>query len=120
MKTASAKAKGRNLCKYVKERILTYFSSISQDDIKVTSSGATGEDLQLSPLARRWLPISIECKNRKAIAIYKDYEQCKSNSYAYEPILIIKQNNSKPLAIMDLEYFLQLQLNSANYTKSYV
>jgi hypothetical protein len=35
--------------------------------------GATGEDLLLSPAARRQLPISLECKSRASISVYGFY-----------------------------------------------
>jgi hypothetical protein len=115
MKPQSAKAKGRNLCKYVKDRILAFFPLLFPDDIKVTSSGAGGEDLQFARIARQTLPVSIECKNRAKIAVYKDYAQAKANAAGYEPVLIVKQNHSTPLAIMDLEYYLKLE--SIKYVK---
>ena len=71
--------------------------------------GCGGEDVTLSTAARRLLPISIECKNKAAIAIYKDYAQAVANASSHEPILIVKQNRGKPLAIMDLDYYLQLE-----------
>lgn len=108
MKTASCKAKGRNLCKMVKASIHKILPYILDHDIKVTSSGATGEDLQFSPYARQKLPISVECKNRKAFSIIRDYEQAMSNAGKFEPVLVIKENRGKPLVLVDLEYFLGL------------
>ncbi len=70
--------------------------------------GAGGEDVMLSPRAREILPVSIECKNRAAFAIYKDYKQAESNGKDYEPVLVIKQNHSDPLAVVDLDYLLDL------------
>jgi hypothetical protein len=69
--------------------------------------GAGGEDVQLSPLARSLFSYTVECKNRKAIAVYKDYEQAKTHG-ATEPLVILKQNLSKPLALIDAEHFLDL------------
>jgi len=69
--------------------------------------GANGEDILLSPLARSMFNYTVECKNRKAIAVYKDYEQAKSQKLV-EPLVILKQNNSKPLALVDAEHFLDL------------
>lgn len=108
MNPQSAKAKGRNLQQHVRDCILSRFPELEEDDVRSTSMGAGGEDVQFSPKARMVLPISIECKNRAAFAVYKDYEQAKGNARTYEPVLVIKQNRSKPLAIIDLEYFLHL------------
>ena len=69
--------------------------------------GAGGEDIQLSPLARASVGYSIECKNLNAISVYKYYEQAKTHGQ-HEPLVVIKQNNSKPLAIVDLQHFLEL------------
>lgn len=118
MKTSSAKAKGRNLQKHVRDKILSLFTSLEQADVKSTSMGASGEDVQLSPFARKLLPISVECKAKKAIAIYKDYEQCKANASHYEPMLVIKQNASEVLAIVRLDYILELQRINMEYYRS--
>lgn len=120
MKTSSAKAKGRNLQKYVVSHILTMFDSLVGDDVTSRSMGAGGEDILLSPAARKLLPISIECKNRASFAIYKDYEQAKDNSKSYEPILIVKGNRQKPLAIVDLDHYLRLlyEISKSNSKES--
>ena len=108
MKISSAKAKGRNLQNHVVARILHWFPSL-EGHVKSTSMGVTGEDVQLSPTARSALPISLECKSRAAIAIYKDYEQATRHAQGnFEPVLVVKQNRSKPLAILDLDYYLSL------------
>jgi len=69
----------------------------------------TDYKIDLSPFARDLLPISIECKSRKLIGFYKWYQQAKSNSNDREPVLIIKQDRSKPLVIIDLDYYLNLE-----------
>lgn len=111
MKTSSAKAKGRNLQKYVVSRILSYFPELKNDDITSRSMGAPGEDLLFSPAARGLLGISIECKSHAKYAVYKDYAQAKDNAGVNEPVLVIKQNQDKPLAIVDLDYFIYLHRN---------
>jgi len=112
MKPQSAKNKGREFQKFVKAKIHEYFPKLEDDDIKPQSMGAPGEDLHLSPLARQLLPISIECKHHNKFAIYKVYDQAIENAKDYEPIAIIKQNRSKPLAVMDLDFFLELMRNN--------
>jgi hypothetical protein len=66
--------------------------------------GAGGEDVQLSPAARKLMPFTIECKNMAKIAVYNYYEQAKTHSKG-EPLVVIKQNHSKPLVIVDADYF---------------
>jgi hypothetical protein len=104
----SAKAKGRRLQQQVRDLILSSFPSLEQDDVRSTSMGAGGEDVQLSPAARKLFPYSVECKNLAKIAVFNYYEQSQSNCGNYEPLVVIKQNRSKPLAVVDLDHFMEL------------
>jgi hypothetical protein len=106
MKTSSAKAKGRNLQKWVANQLLAFEPTLEPDDIKSTSMGAGGEDVMLSPAARRVYPWQIECKSYARIAVYDFYNQACSHG-AHEPVVFIKQNQHKPLAIVDAEYFIK-------------
>ena len=108
MKTSSAKAKGRNLQKWVRDKLLRLFSpSLAKDDIRSTSMGASGEDVQLSPLARKLIPFQIETKSYATFAIYKHYEQAAEHG-EYEPLLVIKANHKKPLVVLDAEKFFNM------------
>ena len=69
--------------------------------------GAGGEDVQLSSKARELFPLTVECKSRKAIAVFKDYEQACGHKDV-EPLVILKQNQSKPLALVDAEFFIDM------------
>ena len=62
MKAQSAKAKGRKLQQVVRDGVLKRFPSLEPDDVRSTSMGAGGEDVQLSPVARRLFPYQVECK----------------------------------------------------------
>jgi|TARA_R110000744_G_scaffold269901_2_gene383188 hypothetical protein len=110
IKTSSAKAKGRRHQQWVRDKILALFSkALLPDDVRSTSMGAGGEDVQLSPAARRLFPYSIECKSFKSFAIYKVMDQAADNCpKGAEPIAIIKGDRMKPLAVMDAEHFFQL------------
>ena len=118
MKTSSAKNKGRLLCKVVKKLVLDYYPSLEEDDIKVTSSGATGEDLSFSPKARKVLPLSIECKSRNRISVYAWLDQAGTNAGDYIPMVVARGNNKRPIAIIDLEdLFDLLKENKKNEIK---
>jgi len=109
MKTQSAKAKGRKLQQWVRNVILELINTLEEDDVKSTSMGAGGEDVQLSPAARKRMPVSIECKARKSIAVYSYYSQAEDNCPKnIEPVVVIKADRKKPLALVDAEYFLGL------------
>jgi len=104
LKTASAKNKGRLLQQWVRDQILSRFPSLTIDDVRSTSMGAGGEDIQLSKAARDLFPYTVECKSNARIAVYKFYEQAQAHGKG-EPVVVIKQNRSKPLVIVDAEYF---------------
>lgn len=109
MKPSSGKAKGRLLQQLVRDAILAKYSALEPDDVKSTSMGAGGEDVQLSPAARKLFPYSVEAKSRNTIAVYPWYQQAKTNApKGTEPILVIKQNYSKPLVVLDLEHFMRI------------
>lgn len=108
MKTQSAKAKGRKLQQMVRDLILETFTELEPDDVRSTSMGAGGEDLQLSPAARRKFPYSVECKNVEKLNVWGAYEQAEANSGDHEPLLIMKKNRKKPLVVIDLEAFVEL------------
>jgi len=109
MKTASGKAKGRKLQQIVRDKILEAFPILEPDDAKSCSMGASGEDVQLSPAARRLFPYSVECKARASISVYAWYQQAKTNApKGMEPLLVIKQNYGKPLVVVDLDHYMEL------------
>lgn len=109
MKTASGKAKGRKLQQVVRDKILEAFPTLEPDDCRSTSMGASGEDIQLSPAARKLFPYSVEAKARASISVYAWYQQAKTNAPKdMEPLLVIKQNYGKPLVVIDLDSFMEL------------
>ena len=61
MKTRSAKNKGKRLQNSVRDILLETFTQLEEDDIKSTTMGESGEDIQLSPAARKLIPYAIEC-----------------------------------------------------------
>lgn len=104
----SRKAKGRKFQQMIRDKLLAAFKKLRPDDVKSTSMGASGEDLLFSPFARDLLGISVECKSHKSFAVYKIYDQCATNAKGNEPVVFIKQNNSKPLAVIDADYYITL------------
>lgn len=109
LKPQSAKAKGRKLQQYVRDTILDRFHELQPDDVRSTGMGQGGEDVQLSPAARKVLPVVIECKSVAKVAAARFYDQAKAHSKAsYEPIAIFKENGNKPLAIVDWDFLLYL------------
>ncbi len=107
MKTSSAKAKGRKLQQWFRDRLIDVLE-IHEEDIESRSMGAGGEDLIMARAARVKFPYSTECKNQEKVNIWESYKQATDNSKTYEPILVIKRNNHKPLVVVDADYFVNL------------
>jgi hypothetical protein len=109
MKTSSGKAKGRRLQNKVRDVLLEHFSDkLEPDDIRTAIMGETGEDIKLSPAARRLIPYSFECKNQEKLNIWSSLEQADENSGDYPPVLIFKRNRSKTYVTVELEEFMKL------------
>ena len=107
MKTQSAKAKGRRLQQWFRELLIEKLE-VHPEDIESRSMGAGGEDLIMARAARAKFPYSIECKNQESVNVWKSYEQAKENAGDYEPIVVLKRNNTKPLVLVDADYFVRL------------
>ena len=108
---AAGKQKGRLFQQKCRDRILKAFKpyGVLPDDCKSTAMGQGGEDIQLSPYARQYFPFSVECKKHKSFAIYKPYEQCKTNApKGTTPIVFVEGDRKKPLAVLGMEEFFEL------------
>jgi hypothetical protein len=113
MKVASKKNKARRLQQWVRDVILLQFPLLNSRDVKSAPMGVPGADIQLSTVAKDLLPYAIECKNTERFNLWKSYEQAqnhaKSEDDDLEPVVIVKRNRSKPLAIVDADYFFNLR-----------
>lgn len=109
MLTSSKKAKGRNAQKFVRDLLLELYPCLTEDDIRSTSMGAAGADLQLSAAAKQLIGLKFEVKNQERLAgVYSVYDQAVSHQGSEEPVAVLKMNHRKPLALVDLRYFLNL------------
>ena len=108
MKQTSRRAKGKKLQRILREKLLSAFPHLHQSDIRVAKTGEHGEDLKLSRIAKRLIPYQFECKNQEKFkTLYSFYSQaCKHGRY--EPVLVIKQNSRRSLAVIDLDQFIDL------------
>ena len=113
MKPQSAKQKGRLLQQDVAKRILNLHPSLTENDVKSTGMGQGGMDVQLSEAARELFPYAVECKSRKSMAIYNDFDQSVGNSDDLTPIIVVKANRKPPLVAMHVDEFFYL-LEKAN------
>ena len=107
MKPQSAKAKGRLLQQWVRDKLIEMLD-VHPEDIESRSMGAGGEDLIMARAARKKFPMSIECKNVEHLNIWAAYEQASANCGDYQPIVVMKKNGKKPLVVVDAEYYINL------------
>jgi len=107
MLPSSSKAKGRLGQKLVVNAILEAFPELEPDDVRSTSMGQTGADVQLSPAAKRLFPYQVEAKNKATSQIHTYYKQAKTHGDS-EPLVVVKMDRDIPLAIVSLKHFMQL------------
>jgi hypothetical protein len=108
MSAKSAKAKGRRLQNLTRDLLREAFSSLEEDDIKSQTMGMPGEDIVLSPAARKIIKYSFECKNKERLDLWKSLEQAEENSEDRTPVLVIKRNRSKTYAVIEIDHFIDL------------
>lgn len=108
MKTRSAKNKGRRLQALVRNALLERFPSLEPDDIKVAIMGESGEDIKLSPAARRMFPYAIECKNVEKLNMWAALAQATENAKGHTPLLVFGRNRTVPHVALPLDAFLRL------------
>ena len=108
MKPRSAKNKGKRLQNKIRDLILEKFDILEPDDVRSITMGDSGEDILLSPVARRVFPFSVECKNQEKLNIWGALEQAEDNSGNHTPLVIFKRNRSKTYAVLEFDKLLEL------------
>ena len=115
MKIKSAKAKGRNLQNLVRDKLRKIFveewklfPKLENDDIKSQTMGMGGEDIVLSPTAKKLIPYSFECKNTERLNLWGSLQQCQDNCEDRTPVLVFKKNRSKVYAVIEFDTLIKL------------
>ena len=108
MKTRSAKNKGKRLQNDVRDLILETFIELEPDDVRSTTMGDSGEDILLSPAARKLFPFATECKNQERLNIWESLEQAESNANQHIPLLVFKRNRSKTYISMEINDLIKI------------
>ena len=108
MKSRSAKNKGKRLQNQVRDLLLEKFQQLEEDDVRSTTMGDSGEDILLSPAARKLFPFSVECKTQENLNIWSSLEQAENNSGKHTPLLIFKRNRTKTYAVLEINELLKL------------
>ena len=106
--TASRKQKGRTFQQALMRLLLAKFPQLEKDDISSRSMGAGGEDLLLSPAARKLIPYSFECKSLARFVGHNYIEQAVTNTpTGSAPVAVVKANHKKPVVIMYLDEWIK-------------
>ena len=108
MKTRSAKNKGKRLQNDVRDLILETFKELEPDDVRSTTMGDSGEDILLSPAARKLFPLAVESKNQERLNILDSLSQAEGNAGPHIPLLVFKRNRSKTYVAMNIDYLMDL------------
>lgn len=108
MSAKSSKAKGRRLQNYIRDELREMYPELHEDDIKSQTMGMSGEDIVLSPAAKKTITYSFECKNKERLDLWKSLEQADGNSEDRDPVLIIKRNQTKVYAVIEWTTFRKL------------
>jgi hypothetical protein len=110
LRTSSRKAKGRKLQQLVRDAILSVFPTLTNDDVRSTGMGQSGDDILLSSKAKELFPYNVECKAQERIkALYDFYEQACGKDLT--PLLVIRTNHKQALAVMDFKHLMELIKN---------
>ena len=108
-RTSTAKAKGRTGQQEIRDALLATFPELTQDDIRSTTMGDTGEDIKLSTAARKLIPASIEVKRRKSgLKTIYDWMTQASKHGTDPPAVFFRADRSPWLVVVDLNTYLEL------------
>ena len=109
MKARSAKNKGRKLQNLVRDRLRSVFTeTLETNDIESQVMGMSGEDIVLSPAAKRVIRYSFECKNKERLDLWKSLEQAENNSQDRVPVLVFKRNRTKVYVAFEFDHFIEM------------
>jgi hypothetical protein len=115
IKVSSAKAKGRNLQKWVCEQISKLtgipWSSNGKEDCPISSRpmGQSGTDVRLESHVKKLFPFSVECKWCESWSVPSWIEQAKTNQEkGTHWVLFCKRSRLNPVVILDAETFFEL------------
>lgn len=119
MNIRSCKKKGRTLCVKVKEFILAAAPELEQADISIPPPSCPGEDIWLSPRARKVFPVVIECKNQEKAKPWEWIAQAKTHSHDGRcPVVVFSRNHEpEPFVIVSLRDFLFLTVDQSKVIK---
>lgn len=106
--TKSGKAKGRLGQQDVRDMLLEVFNELEAGDIKSTTMGETGSDIQLSPQAKKLFPVSVEVKRRKNLATVYNWMNQADRKDGTQPVVFFRGDRRNWLVFMNADYYMEL------------
>ncbi len=106
----SKKGKGRSFQNAVAEDLRQELG-FTEQDIRPAIMGESGVDIKLSSPVLESFPYSIECKNQETVRFWEWWEQAEANAGKVKgtlPVLVMRKNYKKPVAVIDWQTFLTL------------
>ncbi len=97
----------------LREAVLAAFLELEPDDIILVPTSMGGEDLKLSPKARRCWGFSTECKNQEKISIWAAIRQAEANSGGHPPAVVFRRNGHPTWVAVSLSTMLELLVYAA-------
>ena len=93
----------------MRDRLRSVYTEILEtNDIESQVMGMSGEDIVLSPAAKKIIRYSFECKNQERLNLWKSLEQADGNSDDRHPVLVFKRNRSKIYVAIEFDHFIDL------------
>jgi hypothetical protein len=108
MRIRSSKRKGARGVKELREAILKAFPELEEEDITLVPGSMRGEDLKLSPKARKCWPFATEVKNKESLNIWAAITQSVSNAKGRPPAVAFRRNRQPMWTAVPLEVMLEL------------
>lgn len=108
MKISSCKAKGRKAVAELRKAILAAFPHLEPEDITMVPTSVGGEDLKLSPRARKCWPFSTEVKCKESLNIWAAIQQARANSKGRSPAVTFRRNHHPLWVAVSLDVMLEL------------
>ena len=115
MNGRASKAKGRRLQNMLRDALREAFPVLDKDDIQSAVMGEIGEDIKFSPLARKHIPFSFECKNVERLNFWKTTTQAESNCREKtSPAIVVKKNQKEPWVAVPMDVFVSIISREVN------
>ncbi len=118
MLTKSVKSKGRKFQNFIRDLMLSRAPNLKPDDIRSTSMGVSGPDIQLSTAAKIIYPWAVEAKCQERLNLWKSWDQTKAHVDPEDPYLVpllfVKKNRSDILVVMSIDDFWSMRFKQGS------